>query len=301
MAVDFVQSFRKHFHEAMAQEGSKQEPFGTKMMQFESLGIIAGIILIFSVVIMTPAQYKSYTIPVGVAIGAGIFKLLKTARQNRGKHYAYKFEKAVNSFFGEGSTYSHQPTSKADWLKYDSFHEYNFPKEGIKMCYTYKPGENNNAEGYVSKGFMVSWEHDFKTYGNIYVLRDKTEKYIGNLGVFFQRFNAKKPKLQRLEHPGFEKIYRVYSWDNDALKQVFTEDVQRLIYEWKAAPKLQFLITPTHIHVHYSNEREMLPAELYLIEKKYTKGIDSIALNYIDALKIRDSLVHMMGAKARKE
>lgn len=281
------QSFSNHLRTKVFPEAKKSEKFLTD-------ALITGGVSIASFFILT-IVFRNTVSPtlvgtlntVVIVIGVIWILLLSLNTYNRLRSSVAKCHGLLMQFYKGDVTYEKLSSGDMEsWLPLHQRHKFTFHKEQLIITNTYQQDD----ESFIEKGFVVQWKHDLKISSEIHILKDRTEKYLGKVARLFQNLKSSRPKLVHLENQHFEKKFRVYCNNKNLVKELINETAQQQIAEWRAAENIQIRITEKRVFVHYNTDRELLPATPRVSNYNDQKIMNSIHLNYVDALKIQSAL-----------
>jgi len=101
--------------------------------------------------------------------------------------------------------------------------------------------------------FLADFNKHFK--GRTFVLPDKAEKMFGHIGSFFQKMNAARPDLVKLEDPQFEKHFVVYGDDQIEARYILSTSLMKRIVDFKLKSGrqvfLSFIASKVYIAITY--------------------------------------------------
>ena len=104
--------------------------------------------------------------------------------------------------------------------------------------------------------FIADFNKDFRS--KTFVLPDTAERMLGGLGAMFQKMNASRPPLVKLEDPEFEKLFVVYGDDQVESRYILSTSLMRRIVDFKRKTKrqvyLSFIKSKVYVAVWYKRD-----------------------------------------------
>lgn len=155
-------------------------------------------------------------------------------------------------------------------------------------------GSRSRSERIIFKGLFFIADFNKNFCKKTFVLPDRAESMLGGLGTMFQKMNAARPPLVKLEDPEFEKLFAVYSDDPVESRYILsTSLMQRIVsFKKKSGRKvyLSFIKSNVYIAIWYRRDLfeprvfqtmlDFLPIEEYFRDLQLAIGIvDDLNLN----------------------
>jgi hypothetical protein len=105
------------------------------------------------------------------------------------------------------------------------------------------------------KGLFFTADFNKKFYGKTVVLPDTAERLFGGLGSMFQKINAPRGELIRLEDPEFERLFVVYGDDQIESRYILSTSLMRRIVDFRGrtgkAVMLSFVGSEVFVAIPY--------------------------------------------------
>lgn len=163
-------------------------------------------------------------------------------------------------------------------------------KTRIEFSELHTQYESEDSEGktrYVTvfKGvfFVADFNKNFS--GTTLVLPDRAERFLGEIGRIFQKFNFRDENLVHLEDPEFEEQFAAFSENDVEARYILTPDLMARLVELKkriGKVQISFINNKVHVAVDYSGNflkvslfRSVLERDLY---RKYIEEVELFLL-----------------------
>lgn len=93
--------------------------------------------------------------------------------------------------------------------------------------------KNGKQEHKIFKGLFFRGDFNKHFNGKTYVLPDKAERFLGNVGTMFQSMNKTRGDLVKLEDPDFEKLFAVYGDDQIEARYILSTSLMKRIVDFQ--------------------------------------------------------------------
>ena len=120
----------------------------------------------------------------------------------------------------------------------------------------------------IFRGTIVIADFNKQFHGETYVLPDTAQRFLGGLGQSLQSFDRRRGELVRLEDPGFERLFAVYSSDQVEARYILSTSLMQRILDYRTradrAISLSFVQSQLFVAIP-SRQDHLAPPSLLLI------------------------------------